>query len=851
MITPLNSRQWSGPGPVLQKPNFSKWKALGLVIFLIFSSGSILFAQPDGAIKNILVIHPYLDLGDWGMDFNKGMYNVLFSGSERNIVVYMDFFGSELVPAGAPADSAEIADLYRLRDLRDIDLVVSLFPDIQSFILESGRTIFPGTPVIFVPTAASQLDKINEYPNSYAIRGSFEYAIKQTLADIFTILPNIDLLLVCVGTGENDRPYLDVFKNAFKPYEKKASVEYYIGETSDVFFSRASSLPKNSAVFYLPESRDKYGNYYSISNYFPELPEIANAPVFSFFDTVFGTGIVGGELTSAEEYGRQTGESALDILSGNDNAVPENAETTRKMYDWRQLKRWNIEERLLPENAEIFYKTESFWLHYKRQIITILIVLALQLFLIISLAVTLAKRKKEQILLRRNEELLERSQETAKIGGWEVYPSSGAIFFTKEIYRIFELGPDYKPKYEDMIDYCSPDDWEFINKSMEEAKKTGKPFNFEVQFKTYKNNQIWVHAIGGAVLSSGKISYLSGTIQDISERKQAEIALYESDVRLQATVSSMPALLIAFNERGEIIFWNAECERISGYVKEEVLGGDKVLSLIFPGINDKNELLDKISTNSPNTELEITCRDGTKKTISWLNAAFYIEIPGWKSWALGIDVTKRKADETRIRESLLEKEILLKEVHHRVKNNMAIILSFLELQASTINEPPVIDALKTSQNRIRSMSLIHEQLYKDDSIKEVIVDDYIGELVRGILGSFRLNHQDFSVVMDIDQIQMDMDALIPIGLIINEIITNSIKYAFNNTQHPRIEISLKLKTDGGKSLRISDNGPGMPGAEELQKKETIGSLLIQTLTAQINGTMKIISGPGVAYEINF
>lgn len=204
-------------------------------------------------------------------------------------------------------------------------------------------------------------------------------------------------------------------------------------------------------------------------------------------------------------------------------------------------------------------------------------------------------------------------------------------------------------------------------------------------------------------------------------------------------------------------------------------------------------------------------------------------------------------EQTRISKD--EKEVLLQEVHHRVKNNLQIINSLIRLQSESIEDPESLAALRESQNRIISMSLVHEELYQNKDFANVNVDSYLSNLVKHVSQSFELG-KPVDIDVEVSAGKMGINTLIPVGLIVNEVISNSLKHAFpNGQQEPRV--FLKLEHVAGKcKLRIGDNGKGM---EEMPdpEKATLGLELIQTLTEQIDGELHIDSSNGLTYTITF
>lgn len=214
---------------------------------------------------------------------------------------------------------------------------------------------------------------------------------------------------------------------------------------------------------------------------------------------------------------------------------------------------------------------------------------------------------------------------------------------------------------------------------------------------------------------------------------------------------------------------------------------------------------------------------------------------------------QRSFTKNAIKESLEEKEILLREIHHRVKNNMQIISSLLNLQRLHVEETETLDILKESQGRVRSMAMIHEKLYQSPNFTRIDFKDYIEKLVSSLIYTYKVQGQDIKQVLEVKDVEMNIDTAIPCGLIINELVTNSLKYAFplstSNTTGT-IKIELNQMEDQFK-LTVSDNGMGLPVDIKPESSETLGLQLVNNLVNQLEGTLQIDRGNGTKFIIIF
>lgn len=215
------------------------------------------------------------------------------------------------------------------------------------------------------------------------------------------------------------------------------------------------------------------------------------------------------------------------------------------------------------------------------------------------------------------------------------------------------------------------------------------------------------------------------------------------------------------------------------------------------------------------------------------------------------EVNERKKIETQIRESLVEKEVLLKEIHHRVKNNLQVVSSLLYLQARNIRDKKTHEMLKESQNRVRTMALIHEELYKSKDIIRIDFAEYIQSITSHLFHSYGVSSDKVNIAMEIDDIPLSIDKAIPCGLIVNEVVSNSFKYAFPNGKGGDIFIRLKENEDNFVQLIIGDNGVGLPKGFDFRKTKTLGLQLVHALTKQLSGNIDLYSNGGTEFKIEF
>ncbi len=212
---------------------------------------------------------------------------------------------------------------------------------------------------------------------------------------------------------------------------------------------------------------------------------------------------------------------------------------------------------------------------------------------------------------------------------------------------------------------------------------------------------------------------------------------------------------------------------------------------------------------------------------------------------------KFRTSNEKLHESVKEKEVLLKEVHHRVKNNLVVIQSLLSLQVKDISDDKSKEYFHDAENRVRSMAMIHEMLHKTDGITKLGSSEYIRNLVNTLFRNYKIQPNHIMLQLDVQDIHLDVDTMIPLGLIINELVSNALKYAFPDNAEGELSISLKKADDEGYELVIKDTGVGLPEDFDLKKAKSLGLKIVNTLTKQIDGTLEVSNKDGAEFSIAF
>jgi two-component sensor histidine kinase len=214
------------------------------------------------------------------------------------------------------------------------------------------------------------------------------------------------------------------------------------------------------------------------------------------------------------------------------------------------------------------------------------------------------------------------------------------------------------------------------------------------------------------------------------------------------------------------------------------------------------------------------------------------------------DVTARRQADDRLRASLREKEVLLKEIHHRVKNNLQIISSLLDLQSAYTDDPQAVALFEESRGRVRSMALIHERLYRADDLARVDFELYVRSLTDDLFRAYRVHHDEIDLDVEVTAPPLTIDLAIPCGLLINELVSNCLKHAFRGRDRGLVRVA--LTRDGAEHcLVVEDDGVGFPPGLDFRATSSLGLQLVTTLVDQLNGEVELATAPRTRFEIRF
>ncbi|OPY77875.1 MAG: putative sensor histidine kinase pdtaS [Syntrophorhabdus sp. PtaU1.Bin058] len=349
------------------------------------------------------------------------------------------------------------------------------------------------------------------------------------------------------------------------------------------------------------------------------------------------------------------------------------------------------------------------------------------------------------------------------------------------------------------------------------------------------------------------IQVVANDLQRIIGERSAEEALKRSEAYFRSLIENSSDVITILNEDGSIRYISPSVERVAGIKPADMIGRN-VFEYVHPDDASVAKGIFNRAVQTPGVTLSAEFR-------LWHNdSSWHIYETATQNLldneavkgivANSHDITARRQAEEKIQASLREKEILLKEIHHRVKNNLQVVSSLLNLQSGFLKDGESLDIFKESQSRVNTIALVHTKLYQSENLSEIDSAGFIEDLAGSLLQALGKGTEAVKIQTDIHDVYLNVDQAIPCGLIVNELITNTLKHAFPGGREGKITIT--MRSDGERIVvRFQDNGVGFPPAFDFRNTQSLGLQLVNILVAQLRGTIELVADGGAAFIITF
>ncbi len=466
-------------------------------------------------------------------------------------------------------------------------------------------------------------------------------------------------------------------------------------------------------------------------------------------------------------------------------------------------------------------------------------------------------RKRAEDALRESEERFREVVETIREVFWLRDRNTGRILYISPEYEtiwgrtveeMYLKGPSF-------MEHVHPEDKARVSVSHKALYEENRPFDEEYRVFRPDRSIRWVRARTYPVFDqNGNVTRYVGIAEDITERKRAEEALRRAEENFRRSLDDSPLGVRIVDAEGETLYANRAILEMYGFDSVEELRATPLKDRYTPESLEEFQLRKEKRRQGEDGPFEyqisIVKKNGEIRRLQ----VFRKEVlwNGQRQFqTLYHDMTEQKRAEEAVQAALREKEVLLREIHHRVKNNMQVISSLFNLQAGRVKDEEARRILKEGQTRIRSMGLIHEKLYQSRDLSKIDFSDYIRSLSVHLFHAYRIDANQVRLETELEDVHLDINAAVPCGLLVNELISNALKHAFPGDRKGVVKIGLRRREDGAVELRVADNGVGFPEKLDFQLSESLGLQIVNLLVSQLEGTIKLERKKGTAIVIAF
>jgi len=866
-----------------------------MLILALLTSGNA-WAEDSKHIE-ILVLHSYHYGYVWTSHVEEGMKET-FKKSDLNIRRFIEYMDTKRFqePEHYRLFKAFLRNKLPKYDLK---LIIATDNNAFSFALKHRSELFPGLPIVFCGVNDFQESMLNGQHNVTGV--SEVQSLSKTLSIALRLHPGTHEIVAISGNElTSDRAFRRQLLTVFSEFENRVRITLWDDLPMTELADRLSRLSKGQIALLNGEIRDEKGKPLGLLERAQFLQRYCHVPLYSSWEHVLGTGILGGKLISAYEQGRHTAELALRVLHGeNPDDIPVITDDSNKfMFDYKELKRFDVAMDEVPPESKVINPPSSFYSVTKGYIWTGLVLIGFLSLMLIILFVNIRRRQQAEKAVRKAHDELEirvvertseltLANEHLKQEVEEREQAEAALKESEERHRsLLESSPDSIVVYDmggkatyvnsafeqtfgwsrdellgERTDFVPEDNWPETRDAIEKMLRGEKIHSFETRRLTKEGNMLDVQI--SASLFKGRDARHAGnivTLRDITEHKRAEEALRESGERLRAITDTVTDAIILLDNEGRISFWNPASEKIFGYSIKEVIGKDLHLLLAPEEFHSSyRNGFNKFKTTGQgpaigNTlEFKAIKKDGTIFPIEVSTSS--LKINGkWHAAGIIRDISGRKQTEEDLQKYSEIQEVLLREVNHRVKNNLSAIIGMLykeQERTETYGTTSYLDIFGDLIGRVEGLSTVHSLLSKS-GWRPLLLTELCEQVINAALQGIP---PDKKIALDVkaSSLRVNSNQAHHLTLVINELATNALKHALGERDAVRISVEF-LRDDEMIRIIFRDNGPGYP--EEMIdgnfNRASVGfNLILGIIKESLRGEVQLENDNGAVTTIMF
>jgi len=466
------------------------------------------------------------------------------------------------------------------------------------------------------------------------------------------------------------------------------------------------------------------------------------------------------------------------------------------------------------------------------------------------------QRRQMEDALKETNERLRVALHAARTGTWKWDLRTNVDLIDDSLRKLFGIQSDKFEKIEDFYAIIHPSDRKKVIDAFQRTLHEGIHLDTEFRVVWPDGSEHWMLDQGEVTIGRDGIpTSLTGACVDITERKNAEELLRQSEERFRGYAANVrDYALLQLDSEGKIVGWSTGAEQVLGYSEAEILG--QSFTVLFTP--------EDLAAGEAEGELGRALTSGRSTDERW-----HVRKNGTRFWASGVltsisderdqvggfvkvmrDETERREADERLRASLHEKEILLQEIHHRVKNNLQVVTSLLRLQSEHVPDEQTQAMFEEARNRVQAIGGIHELLYQSPDLARIDFAAYLNRLTRDLFSFYGVSEDRLSLAIDVDNTTLEITEAMPCGLLVNELVTNSLKHGFPNGRKGAIRVSMDCAR-ASCVLVVEDDGIGLPEGFDWRQSDSLGLQLVQVLAAQLDGSVEVDGSSGTRVTIVF